>query len=64
MYPQWSADIAGAGFVDVETFSYDVHVLFARSMAGPIRASVGVGANLPESAVAAFDEEHGAMPGA
>ena len=36
MYPAWAADVSGAGFTGIETFSYDVEVpLFARGMAGP-----------------------------
>ncbi|HET9060628.1 MAG TPA: methyltransferase domain-containing protein [Acidimicrobiales bacterium] len=42
MYPQWAADVAGAGFSGIETFSYDVDVTYTheawRAAPGPAPA--------------------------
>jgi ubiquinone/menaquinone biosynthesis C-methylase UbiE len=52
------ADAASAGFVDVESFSFDVPVDYGHeAWRGRIRASAGVAASLPPEAVAAFDDE-------
>lgn len=62
MYPAWTVDVAGAGFGDVETFSFDVDVPYApEAWRGRIRASAGVAASLPPDAVAAFDDELAAL---
>jgi SAM-dependent methyltransferase len=62
MYPTWTADLAGAGFVGIETFSYDVEVTYSReAWRGRIRASAGVAATLSEEAVRRFDADHQAM---
>ena len=48
MYPLWAADVSGAGFTGIETFSYDVEVLYSHeAWRGRIRASAGVAASLP-----------------
>jgi len=62
MYPQWTLDVAGAGFEALETFSFDVDVPYdAEAWRGRIRASAGVAASLPPDAVAAFDAELAAL---
>ena len=59
MYPSWTADVAAAGFEDLETFSFDVNVPYSHeAWRGRIRASTGVAASLPPDAVAVFDDEH------
>ena len=58
IYPGFLADVAGAGFTEIETFSFDVDVAYAHeSWRGRIRASAGIGASLPAAAVALFDAE-------
>jgi len=58
MYPQWTLDVAEAGFVDIETFSFDVAVPYSHeAWRGRIRASAGVAASLPPDAVAGFDRK-------
>jgi SAM-dependent methyltransferase len=62
MYPLWAADVSGAGFTGIETFSYDVEVLYSHeAWRGRIRASAGVAASLPAEALESFDNEHAAM---
>jgi SAM-dependent methyltransferase len=62
MYPQWAADVAGAGFGELETFSFDVDLAYTHEgWRGRIRASAGVAASLDPDAVAAFDAEHAAV---
>ncbi|MFQ5958297.1 MAG: class I SAM-dependent methyltransferase [Alphaproteobacteria bacterium] len=56
------ADVALAGFIDIETFSFDVSVAYSHeAWRGRIRASAGVGASMGAQAVARFDAEHAAM---
>ena len=60
LYPEWLRDLGLAGFRDVQTFSYDVHVPYTHeAWRGRVRASAGVGAVLPPEKVQAFDEEFG-----
>ncbi|MDX1540846.1 MAG: methyltransferase domain-containing protein, partial [Geminicoccaceae bacterium] len=62
LHPAWLADLALAGFKDLETFSFDLDVPYRHdAWRGRIRASAGVGASLDEAAVRRFDDEHGAM---
>jgi SAM-dependent methyltransferase len=62
MYPSWTADVAAAGFVDLETFSFDVDVPYSHeAWRGRIRASAGVAASLPPDAVTVFDAELAGM---
>jgi hypothetical protein len=62
MYPAWAADVAGAGFVNIDTFSYDVLVTYSHeAWRGRTRASAGVSASLPEDAVKRFDAEHATL---
>jgi SAM-dependent methyltransferase len=58
VYPQWLADLRLGGFVDVETFSFDVDQPYSHAAwRGRIRASAGVKASLPAAKVQAFDAE-------
>ncbi len=58
----WFADLSGAGFRDLESFSFDVDVPYSHAAwRGRIRASAGVAASLAPDQVVAFDEEHTAM---
>jgi SAM-dependent methyltransferase len=62
MYPRWAADLAGAGFASLETFSYDVDVPYTHdAWRGRVRASAGVAASLAPDAVARFDDALGAL---
>jgi len=57
-YPQWLIHLGDAGFVDLETFSFDINVEYSReAWRGRIRASAGIGASLSDDKVTAFDEE-------
>ena len=60
VYPAWLADAAGAGFMDLETFSHDLLVPYSHeAWRGRIRASAGVGGSLGPDAVERFDQELG-----
>ncbi len=62
IYPLWPRDMAVAGFVNVETFSFDLDAIYTHeAWRGRIRASAGVGASLAPQQVAAFDDELRAM---
>jgi hypothetical protein len=62
MYPQWTVDMALAGFDGLETFSFDAAVPYTHEgWRGRIRASSGVGAKLSESEVEAFDRALAAL---
>jgi SAM-dependent methyltransferase len=62
MYPLWTLDVAEAGFIGLETFSFDVRVPYSHAAwRGRIRASAGVAASLPPDAVAVFDAELAAL---
>lgn len=57
MHPEWVGDVTQAGFRDIETFSFDVEIAFTHeAWRGRMRTCNGVGASLPDSLVAAFDE--------
>lgn len=57
MYPAWLLDVTGAGFRNIETFSFDLDVPYSHeAWRGRIRASAGVAASLPPDAVARFDD--------
>ncbi len=59
VHPRWFADLAQAGFAELESFSYDEAVSYThQSWRGRIRASAGVAASLPPERVALFDQEH------
>ena len=58
IYPGFLADVAEGGFVELETFSFDVELAYTHeAWRGRIRASAGVGASLPAEAVALFDAD-------
>jgi ubiquinone/menaquinone biosynthesis C-methylase UbiE len=62
VYPRWPADAYGAGFREIETFSFDVDVPYSHeAWRGRIRASAGVGGSLTPEEVARFDAEHTAI---
>ncbi len=62
IYPLWPRDMAVAGFVNIETFSFDLYAIYTHeAWRGRIRASAGVGASLAPEGVAAFDDELRAM---
>ena len=57
LYPAWLSDVAIAGFIDIETFSFDVRVPYTHeAWRGRIRASAGVAASLTPDQVQSFDE--------
>ena len=54
----WLADVAVAGFREIETFSFDENTPYSHSAwRGRIRASAGIGASLAPDAVMRFDSE-------
>jgi SAM-dependent methyltransferase len=56
IYPAWLADLAGAGFAGIETFSFDIDQPYSpAAWRGRVRASAGVGGSLDAAAVARFD---------
>lgn len=58
LYPAWLADLALAGFSDLETFSFDLNLAYSsEAWRGRIRASAGVAASLNPQAVEQFDHE-------
>jgi SAM-dependent methyltransferase len=62
LYPLWLTELAACGYVDLETWSYDVQVPYTpEAWRGRIRASAGVGASLPPDRVEAFDRELAAI---
>jgi hypothetical protein len=62
IYPLWPRDMAVAGFVNIETFSFDLDAIYTHeAWRGRVRASAGVGASLAPQGVAAFDDELRAM---
>ena len=59
IHPLWFADLAQAGFIELESFSFDVSVPYSHEgWLGRIRASSGVSASLPPDAVERFDAAH------
>jgi SAM-dependent methyltransferase len=56
--PPWPRDFGVAGFLDLETFSFDVMTPYTHEgWRGRIRASAGVGGSLEPAQIAAFDRE-------
>lgn len=61
-YPQWLDHLRAAGFVKLETFSFDTAVPYSHlAWCGRIRASAGVAAALRPAQVAAFDRDLGQL---
>ncbi len=59
LYPERFVQLGEAGFVDIESFSFDVQVPYSQeAWRGRIRASAGVGGSLAAEEVARFDAEH------
>jgi hypothetical protein len=51
-------DVAAAGFVELESFSFDVPVLYSHEYwRGRVRDSAGIGNSLTPAQVQRFDEE-------
>jgi len=58
LHPRTLADVAIAGFTELETFSFDLGVSYTHEgWRGRIRASAGVAASLPPENVARFDND-------
>lgn len=56
IYPAWLRDLAGASFVRLETFSFDIDVSYSHeAWCGRIRASAGVKASLDPEEIKHFD---------
>jgi SAM-dependent methyltransferase len=57
-YPDWLEGVAVAGFEDIETFSFDVHVPHTHEgWRGRLRASAAVGASMQPEETERFDAE-------
>ncbi len=62
LYPQWLADLSGAGFTGIETASFDHDQPYTHEgWRGRIRASAPVKASLDEAGVARFDADLAAL---
>jgi SAM-dependent methyltransferase len=62
LYPQWLRGLGQAGYREMETWSYDLPVVYSpEGWRGRVRASAGVGASLPAERVAAFDRDLAAL---
>ena len=58
IYPEWLNDVGSAGFVSIETFSFDVDVEYSHEdWRGRMRASAGVGATMEANAIDSFDAD-------
>ncbi len=58
LYPQWLAELANAGFGELETCSFDVAQPYSHeAWRGRIRASAGIRASLDTAATERFDAE-------
>jgi len=58
LHDRWLTDVRTAGFVRVETFSFDVVVPYSHeAWRGRVRASSGVAASMPRGKVIRFDEK-------
>jgi SAM-dependent methyltransferase len=56
--PLWMNDLAAAGFTDLESFSFDVPVLYSHEYwRGRVRDSAGIGSSLTPQQVQRFDED-------
>ena len=62
IYPQWFSDLMEAGFVGIESFSFDVDIPYSHeAWRGRLRASAGIAASLEQPAIERFDAELAAM---
>jgi SAM-dependent methyltransferase len=62
LYPEWFRDVKSAGYLRLESFSFDVDVPYTHeSWRGRVRASAKVGGSLPKEQVARFDEAFAAL---
>lgn len=62
LYPQWLADMSGAGFTGIETASFDIDQPYTHEgWRGRIRASAGVKASLDAPTTERFDAELAAL---
>lgn len=62
LHPAWLADLAIAGYAGIETFSYDIDLMYSpEAWRGRIRASAGISASLSPDAVQRFDDDHAAL---
>lgn len=58
IYPAWASDVAVAGMVGIETFSFDTEIAYTHAAwRGRMRSCNGVGATLPVDRVEAFDRD-------
>jgi SAM-dependent methyltransferase len=58
VFPEWLTDVRGAGFVELESFSFDIDLPFSHAAwRGRVRASSGVGASMSRANVIRFDEK-------
>jgi SAM-dependent methyltransferase len=56
IHAEWTIDAAEAGFIGLETFSFDLEIPYSHeAWRGRMRSCNGVGASLPTPAVAEFD---------
>lgn len=61
-YPDWLKDVVLAGFIVIETFTFDVFVPHTHERwRGRMRASAAIGASLESGRVERFDEELGKL---
>lgn len=62
IYAHYLKDVAEAGFVDIQTASFDLNLLYTHeAWRGRIRASAGIGALLSVEKIHAFDREFEAL---
>jgi len=62
LYPQWLTDLQTAGFLDIETFSFDVMASYSHeAWVGRVRASAPIAGTLGDDAVRACSSELTAM---
>ena len=55
-YPAWTRDVRQAGFVGIETFSFDVDLIYPKDgWRGRVRASAPIGGTLDAATVERFD---------
>ncbi len=62
LYPQWLTDLQTAGFLEIETFSFDVSASYSHeAWVGRVRASAPIAGTLDADAVRASSEELAAI---